>query len=88
MLQFLEYFNHKIISVKDFPLDFVKVQLTHLFFGFLHNCGKILKRKDRANILRHLESCHVVCNSSFFHVYSFIKCYRHCANGLHPIVQQ
>ena len=25
----------------------------------LHKCGKTWKRKDRANILRHLESCHV-----------------------------
>ena len=24
-----------------------------------HKCGKTWKRKDHANILRHLESCHV-----------------------------
>ena len=52
----------KIISIKNFPLGFVKVRSTgtHLsFVGFLNKCGKIWKRKDCANILRHLESCHV-----------------------------
>ena len=31
----------------------------------LHKCGKIWKRKDRANILRHLESCHVASKCLF-----------------------
>ena len=73
LLRFLKYFNDKIISVKNFPLGFVKVQSTH-FFCFLHKCGK---RKDCANELRHLESCHVRASKSsysLFQVSSFIKC--------------
>ena len=31
----------------------------------LHKCGKIWKRKDRANILHHLESCHVASKCLF-----------------------
>ena len=52
MLYFLEYFNDKVNSMKNFPLGFVEVRSTHLCFGFLNKCEKIWKRKDRANILR------------------------------------
>ena len=31
----------------------------------LHKCGKIWKTKDRANILRHLESCHLASKCLF-----------------------
>ena len=31
----------------------------------LHKCGKIWKRKDRANILHHLESCHMASKCLF-----------------------
>ena len=41
LLRFLEYFHEKIISMKNFPLRFVKVRSTHLSFRFLHKCGKI-----------------------------------------------
>ena len=41
LLHFLEYFDDKANSMKDFPLGFVKVQSTHLSFGFLNKCGKI-----------------------------------------------
>ena len=51
LLHFLEYFDDKVNSMKNFPLDLVEVRSTHLFFGFLNKCGKIWKRKDRANIL-------------------------------------
>ena len=33
LLYFLEYFDNKIISMKNFPLGFVKVCSTHLSFG-------------------------------------------------------
>ena len=61
LLHFHEYFNDKMISMKNFPLDFEKVQSTHISCGFFaqNECGKTWNRKDRANILRHLESCHV-----------------------------
>ena len=47
-----------MISKKD-PLVGKFDLLIKLVHGILHKCGKILKRKDRANILCHLESCHV-----------------------------
>ena len=52
LLHFLEYFHDKVNSMKNFPLGFVEVRSTHLCFGFLNKCGKISKRKDRANLLR------------------------------------
>ena len=36
LLHFLEYFDDKVSSMKNFPLGFVEVQSTHLFFGFLN----------------------------------------------------
>ena len=51
LLHFLEYFDDKVNSMKNFPLGFVEVRSTHLFFGILNKCGKIWKRKDRANLL-------------------------------------
>ena len=45
LLVFLEYFNDKIISMKNFPLGFVKVCSTHFSFGFLHKMQKDLKEK-------------------------------------------
>ena len=60
LLRFHEYFDDKMISMKNFPLDFEKVRSTHIYLvASLHKCGKTWKRKDCANILRHLESCHV-----------------------------
>ena len=60
LLRFHEYFDDKMISMKNFPLDFEKVRSTHIYLvASLHKCGKTWKRKDRANILCHLESCHV-----------------------------
>ena len=41
LLRFLEYFNDKKISMKNFPLDFAKVQSTNLSFGVLHKCRNI-----------------------------------------------
>ena len=41
LLHFLEYFNDKVNSMKNFPLGIVEVQSTHLFFGVLNKCGKI-----------------------------------------------
>ena len=41
LLYFLEYFDDKVNSMKNFPLGFVEVQSTHLCFGFLNKCGKI-----------------------------------------------
>ena len=51
LLHFLKYFDDKVNSMKNFPLGFVKVWSTLLFFGFLNKCGKIWLRKDRTNIL-------------------------------------
>ena len=59
LLHLHEYFDDKMISTKNFPLGFGKVQSTHSSCASLHKCGKIWKRKDRASILHHLESCHV-----------------------------
>ena len=59
LLRFHEYFDNKMISIKNFPLDFEKFDLLIYLVASLHKCGKTSKRKDRAN-LRHLESCHVV----------------------------
>ena len=60
LLCFHEYFADKMISMKNFPLDFEKVRSTHISYGFFARMWKDLgRRKDRANILRHLESCHV-----------------------------
>ena len=60
LLRFHKYFDDKMISTKNFPLGFGKIQSTVLFYlvTSLHKCGKIWKRKDRANILRHLKSHH------------------------------
>ena len=41
LLHFLQYFDDKVNSMKNFPLGFVEVRSTHLFFGFLNKCGKI-----------------------------------------------
>ena len=45
LLHFLEYFDDKANSMKDFPLGFVKVQSTHLSFGFFEQMQKDLKEK-------------------------------------------
>ena len=34
LLHFHKYFNDKMISMKNFPLDFEKVQSTHISCGF------------------------------------------------------
>ena len=34
LLRFHEYFDDKMISMKDFSLDFEKVQSTHISCGF------------------------------------------------------
>ena len=61
LLPFQEHFDNKTISMKNFPLDFEKVQSTHISCGFFAQMWKDFtwKRKDRANFLCHLESCHV-----------------------------
>ena len=59
LLRFHEYFDDKMSSMKNFPLDFVKFDLLIYLMASSHKCGKTWKRKDHANILHHLESCHV-----------------------------
>ena len=59
LLHFHEYFDDKIISLKDFPLDFEKVRSTHISCGFFALMWKDLEEKKSCNILHHLESCHV-----------------------------
>ena len=34
LLRFHEYFDDKVISMKNFPLDFEKVRSTHISCGF------------------------------------------------------
>ena len=59
LLHFHEYFNDKMISMKNFPLDFEKVRSTHISCGFFaQKVWKGLEEKDRANILsRGLSQC-------------------------------
>ena len=48
--------------MKNFPLRSLTLKKFNLLIylvASLHKCGKTWKRKDRANILCHLESCHV-----------------------------
>ena len=61
LLRFHEHFDNKTISMKNFPLDFEKIRSTHISCGFFTQMWKDFtwKRKDRANFLCHLESCHV-----------------------------
>ena len=59
LLRFRAYFDDKMISMKNFPFDFEKFDLLIYLVASLHKCGKNWKRKDCANILRHLESCHM-----------------------------
>ena len=59
LLCFHGYFDDKMISMKDFPLDFEKVRSYHISCGFFAQMWKDLEEKRSCNILRHLESCHV-----------------------------
>ena len=60
LLHFHEYFDDKMISMKNFSSGFGKVQSTQLSCGFFAQMWKDLEEKRScANILRHLESCHV-----------------------------
>ena len=45
LLRFHEYFDDKIISMKNFPLDFGKVRSTHLSCGFFAQMWKDLEEK-------------------------------------------
>ena len=45
MLRFHEYFDDKMISMKNFPLDFEKVRSTYLSCGFFSQMWKDLDEK-------------------------------------------
>ena len=45
LLRFHEYFDDKMISMKNFALDFEKVQSTYLSFGFFAQMWKDLEEK-------------------------------------------
>ena len=45
LLHFLQYFDDKVNSMKNFPLGFVEVRSTHLFFWFFEQMQKDLKEK-------------------------------------------
>ena len=45
LLRFHEYFKDKMISMKNFPLDFGKVPSTHLSCGFFAQMWKDLEGK-------------------------------------------
>ena len=63
LLRFHEYFDDKMISTKNLPLGFGKVQSTHLSCGFFaqNNVERFGREKiaQNFNILCHLKSCHV-----------------------------
>ena len=63
-MHFLEYFDDKVNSMKNFPLAFVEVRSTHLFFGFLNKLRKDLKvkRSCKSSSQRHLRSYHVAAS--------------------------
>ena len=84
LLHFLEYFDDKIISMKNFPLGFVKVQSTHLILLVFCTNVERLEREKIVQIFSAIFNLVTWFNkSSLFQVFSFIKCYRHCANGSH-----
>ena len=56
LLRFHEYFDNKMIFMKNFPLDFEKVRSTYISCGFFAQMWKDLEEKRSC---RHLESCHV-----------------------------
>ena len=45
LLCFHEYFDDKMISMKNFPLDFKRVRSTHLSCGFFAQMWKDLEEK-------------------------------------------
>ena len=45
LLRFHEYFDDKMISMKNFPLDFEKVRFTHLSCGLFAQMWKDLEEK-------------------------------------------
>ena len=45
LLRFHEYFDDKIISMKNFPLDFDKVRSTHISCGFFTQMWKDMASK-------------------------------------------
>ena len=45
LLRFLKYFNDKIISMKNVPLGFVKVQSTHLYLVFCTRAERFEREK-------------------------------------------
>ena len=51
LLHFHEYFEDKMISMKNFPLDFEKVRSTHISCGFLVLCTNV-ERLGREKIMQ------------------------------------
>ena len=76
LLHFHKYFDDKMISMKNFPLDFEKVRSTHLSCGFFAQVWKDLEEKRSckyslpSSILSHGQQV-----SISFQVSSFKKCY-------------
>ena len=65
LLHFLEYFDDKVNSMRNFPLGFVEVRSTHLFFGFFNKImRKDLKEKRscKSSLQRHLEPYHTAAS--------------------------
>ena len=79
LLHFLEYFDDKMIFMKNFPLGCAKVRFTHISFVFLHKCGKIWKRKDCANVLCHLESSRSPCSKMLQALYNMVHIQSCCS---------
>ena len=85
LLRFHEYFDDKMISMKDFPLDF---DLLIYPVASLHKCGKTWKRKDRATSSAILNLVTWPASVLLVPGLLFQKLFRHCINGLRLIVQQ
>ena len=53
LLHFHEYFDDKMISMENFPLDFEKVRSTHISCGFFAQMWKDLveKRSCKLNLV-------------------------------------
>ena len=52
LLRFYEYFDDRIISMKDFPLEFEKVRCTHISCGFFAQMWKDLEEKRSCKLYR------------------------------------
>ena len=53
LLRFNKYFDDKMISMKNFPLDFEEVRSTHLSCGLFAQMWKDLEEKSQKRLCKH-----------------------------------